>query len=897
MDDNSAPQQPRWPLSLLRRLLVPAYVDEIEGDLQEVFEEKMSRYPAPIARLLYTLELLSFLRPSLLKPRAGHRRNTSDKFRYDLKIAFRVFARRKLFTGINITGLTIGITAFVLILSYVRFESSYDLQHPNASDLYRVTLSNDGGANTIAANHPAVAAAMVREYPEVEAFARVVDKKILFGSFVLSYHSPSGEVIRTNANDLKIYIAEASLLQMFDIDLTRGDPETALTEPATVVISESTAQRFFGKEDPLDKILKIDNKDPARVTGVFKDLPENTHLTFDMLISFATLGDWVNTIWIYPEFYNYVRLHPQANPEELERQFPQLIQKYMSEVIEEHQLDVEFGLQKVSDIHLKSSLGKEISANSSEETLYFLLIIAVFVIAIAMINFINLSTAKSMERAKEVGLKKVVGAQRSALIVQFLLESLLVNLLGVMLSMALLCALIHPFNELVGLQVLSMDLWSEGWIWQVLASILVLGGLLAGAYPALVLSQFRPVQVLKGKYHQSKWGTILRKGLVVLQFTISIALMAGTFLVYHQFSFMQNKEVGYNMHHNVVINAPVVISDTSVQAQMIHFKSELERQSGVNGITLTNDIPGKRLDFHNKVRRAGEARDNYPETYLIAVDHEFLPTYEMKLLAGRNYRSDEATPFFGESEPIHPVIINRTLSEILGFLAPEDAVGARIAFTNGPRERDSRIIGVVEDHHQQSLRQAFEPTLLYYPKHHYAMYMTVNINREDWGKTLRDMEKAYAKTFPNDPFNFFFLEDQVMRQYEADVRFGKICLLFSILAIFIASLGLFGLGAYMAQQKIKEVSIRKVLGADLIEVLMLIPRSLLQLILVAGLVSLPLVYFAGHQWLSNFAFRVDITIWIFILPVVCVMFVALLAILFQSIRVAYVNPANTLRSE
>lgn len=749
MSNNRKNLQPRWPLAIIKALCVPEYAEEIEGDLEEAFEARMQDHPFWLGMVLYMWDVLSFLRPSLLNlNRRNQQVNVIDMLQNHFKIAIRVFSSSKLFTTINIAGLTIGITAFLLILNYVRFESRYDQQHPYADDLYRVTLSNDGGNTAIAANHPAVAAAMKREFPEVENFARMVDKKIIFGSFVLSYTNNQGEVVRNNANDYKMYVAEASLLELFEIAMVHGEASTALEAPNSLIISQRVAKQFFGEEDPLNKTFYVNNEHPVIVRGVFEDLPENTHLEFDLLVSFTTLGEWVDNTWVWPEFYNYVRLHPATDPSQVEAKFPQLIRKHMSEIMDEHGFETTFALQKVSDIHLKSQLGKEISANSSDEILYFLLVVAGFVIGIALINFINLSTAKSIERAKEVGLKKVVGAPRSSLITQFLLESLMINFLSVLLSILLLVLLMDPFNELVGLNVLSMDLLTQPWTWFVLLSVFFTGGILAGVYPAFILSGFKPVQVLKGKYQQSSSGTMLRKALVVVQFSISLMLIAGTFIVYSQFSFMQNQEVGYDKEHTVVINAPMVV-DSTINNQLSVFKDELIRYQEIHNISMTNDIPGKRIDWLNGVRRMNVTKEDGNQCYLMSVDHDFLPTYEMELLAGRNFKPEDITSYNNNEEnPIHPVIINRTLAKELGFNDVHDALNERIIFILGPKDRRSVIIGIVEDYHQQSLRLDYEPILFFYPNYYNSMYMTINVQMDNVQETRRSSKMSMPGSFP-----------------------------------------------------------------------------------------------------------------------------------------------------
>lgn len=894
-----AAHKPQWPLWILKKICHRPYLEEIEGDLEETYIAKSKMYRPFLAKLLYVFEVFSFLRYTLIrKPKFFSKFNDSDMLFNHFIITFRVLSKNKLFTTINIVGLAVGISAFLLITQYIEFENSYDSQHPRVEDIYRVTLSNNNGEGFFASNHPAVASNLKNDFPEVENFARLVPKSIIWGSFILSYTNERNEIIKSNANEHQMYVADASVLEIFDIQLTKGNPTTALSSPESLILSESVAKRFFGEEDPLNKVLRINNEHAVKITGVFKDLPDNTHLKLDILVSFSTLGDWVDTNWKWPEFYNYIRLHPGTDPQLVESKLPDFIDKYMGDIMTEHGFKVKFGLQPVRDIHLKSDIGQELSANANEKTLDFLNIISMFVIGIALINFINLSTAKSVERAKEVGLKKVVGAQKSALIGQFLLESLVVNFTSILISIVLVSLLIQPFNRLVGVEMLSLDIWVNPGIWLKLAVIFFAGGLLAGAYPAFVLSSFQPIEVLKGKFNQSSRGSFLRKSLVILQFAISVALIAGTYIVYSQYSFMQNQDLGYDTKHNLVLDAPMVV-DSTIQSKMEVFKSELQRKPGVHAVSMSNDIPGKRIRWLNGLRNINTQRDANVGCFLLTVDHDFIPTYDIELVVGRNFVKEDRTSFNTslDTRPIHKVIINKTAAKDLGFDNPKDALGKKVIFILGTTDRISEVIGIVDDYHQQSLQKGMDPILLFYPDYYAALYLTVNINTQNVQQTVSEIEASYAAFFPHDPFNSFFLDEYFNRQYQADLKFGKICLLFSGLAIFIAALGLFGLGSYMALQKIKEISIRKVLGASLSQVLMMIPRSLIKLIFISGIIALPLVYFVTHEWLLGYAFRVDVDLAMFLIPFLIVLLIGLLSVLIQSLKVATVNPVDCLKDD
>ena len=599
------------------------------------------------------------------------------------------------------------------------------------------------------------------------------------------------------------------------------------------------------------------------------------------------------------EFYNYIKLRPGTDPKEIESRFPSFAQKYLGDIMNEHGFEARFALQPVKDIHLKSHLKKEISINNSEGTLYFLLLVAAFIIAIALINFINLSTAKSMERAKEVGLKKVVGANRKMLIGQFLFESLFMNFFAILLSILLISLCIPSFNALVGLDVLSLGMWVQWEVWATMLAIFLGGGLLAGLYPAFVLSRFVPVEVLKGGFQKTGKGLALRKTLVITQFAISIALIAGTFIVYNQFSFMRNQDLGFDADHNLVLHAPFY-ADSTIQKKVETFKLELEKSPKINSITLSNEIPGRAIEWENGIRKPEEGKELAVGSNFLSIDHDFLTTYDIRLLAGRDFAERDATFFYNEDGPVgqgHRVIINNSAAKILGYSKPETAVNQKIVFKFGPIERTAEVIGVVEDYHQQSLQYAYNPIVfLNFAGYNSVSYITLNIVG-NVHESMMEIEAKFKEFFPNDLYRHFFVDDHFNKQYDAEVKFGKVCLLFSILAILIAALGLFGLGSYMAIQKTKEISIRKVLGASVGQALVIIPKNLLSLVLLSGAIAFPVIYIITQKWLESYAFKIEMGIWMFVIPLLIVMLVALLSIITQSLRAAMVNPADTLRSE
>jgi len=826
-------------------------------------------------------------------------------FKNHIKIAFRFFKKDKLFSAINVLGLTIGITAFVLLTEYVSYEKSYDEHLPRVNDLYRVTLTTNLGNNgfeTSATNHPTVGPAMLEEFPEVESYSRIANKPVVFsGRIILSYTNKLGGKIQSDANDDPIYFSDNSIIDMFALDFIQGNPLTALTEPNTIILSQNIASRFFGKENPLDKIIKINDGFELTVKGVFNDSPRNTHLPFGMVLSYATFGtngDFANS-WVWPEFYNYIKLKPGTDPRVVEAKFPAFVQKHLGDIMNEHGFEARFGMQPVRDIHLKSNLSKEISANNNERTLHFLMIVAVFIIVIALINFINLSTAKSMERAKEVGLKKVVGAKRGTLIWQFLFESLIINFFAILISVLLVSICIPYFNSLMGFGVLSLEMWGNWRLWTIMFSLFIGGGILAGLYPAFVLSGFIPIKVLKGGFQKTGKGLLLRKTLVITQFTVSIALIIGTYIVYSQFSYMQNQDLGFDSDHNLVISAPT-ITDSTTFRKLETFKRELAQNPNINVVTISNEIPGRAVEWGNSIREAHVRKELAVSSNFMSIDNDFFTTYDIAFLAGRDFMEEDASIYFGRDgqKPTgHRVIINQSAAKILGFKDPETALNKDVTYKFGPIDRTAEVIGVVSDHHQQSLRVGYEPMVfLYFDNYYFADHITANISGNVL-TTIKALESKYKEFFPNDLLHHFFVDDYFKRQYEADLKFGTICLLFALLAVLIAALGLLGLGSHMAAQKTKEIGVRKVLGASILQALLIIPKKLIGLVLISGIIAFPIIYFLLNNWLENYAFRISITPWMFLMPLVLVIIIALLSISAQSYKVAHINPSVSLKDE
>jgi putative ABC transport system permease protein len=820
------------------------------------------------------------------------------------KIAYRNLLKNKVFSIVNIFGLAIGMAACFFIFAYVHFESSYDRFHKNAADLYRVNISfggSFGGFPPMATNHPATGPAMKKDFPEVKDFARLAPPSVFLPSTTFTYTDPKGQDVTLNQE--KLFIADPSFLTMFSFPFVSGDPAKVLNESGSVVISASMAAAYFGKADPIGETLTLNRHQPFKVTGVFRDVPENSHLKFNMLISFLTAGDKFGYgEWGWPEFYTYVQLAPGTDPKKVEARFPAFVEHYLGNKQRELNFKTYLHMQPLGDIYLRSGDTKGAEAGGSEKEVYFLTLIGVLILVIAWINYINLSTAKSVERAKEVGLRKVVGGLRRQIVGQFMLESVLVNLLalGVAVVIVMLCfPFFGPFiGKAIDQGTASSGIWHAPGFWLATLSVYLTSAFLVGAYPAFVLSAFRPAAVLKGKFGNSARGIFLRKSLVVVQFVLSLLLIAGSITVYSQLSFMQHESLGYDKDQILVVKAPAY-TDSTFNQKIGVFEASLRQDPSIRGIAPSSDIPGRTVIDRNGMRQASQDKTHNYLTFLSQVNEQFLSTYGMSLVAGRNLnKSDTVNPFSaaGRSSKIR-VLVNEKVAKALGYKSNEAAVNQDIIFSYGPGELSGQIVGVVKNYHQRSLKEGYDPMLYLYPAYANWRYFSVQVKADHLPQTLAGIERAYKDVFAGNPYEYFFLNEYFGRQYQSDQRFGKVFGLFTGLAIFVACLGLLGLSAFMIRLRTKETGIRKVLGASITSLLILFSKDFVKLVAVASVIAIPLVYWGATQWLRNYAFHIRLEWFIFIGPPMLLLTISLVMIGVQSLKTALANPVDSLKTE
>jgi putative ABC transport system permease protein len=798
--------------------------------------------------------------------------------------AFRSFLRHRSFTVLNIVGLTLGMVASLLILQYVKYERGFDTFHNNAKDIYRVQYNqwqNGKLRFECAAAVPAVGPALKNNFPEVKRFTRLFPV-----SGVISYNSADRGQI--SFLEEKMQITDSSVFAVFDFKLLKGDPQYALAGPNKAVISKKAARKYFGEEDPVGKTISWNGDRKFEVMGIFEDIPENSHIKFDFMFSYQTLNkesqNQSETNWGWYDFNTYVLLQPGTDVRALQTKWDAYLERTRGEDWRKHNNRQEFLLKPLLDIHLYANLLQESEPDErgDGDSVYALTFIALFILIIAWVNYINLATARSLDRANEVGVRKVMGAQKNQLIYQFLSEAFLINLFAAAIALATVSMAWPIFSTLSGRNIpLSYMLQQDFWV--LLVGLFTLGTLLSGFYPALVLSSFKPVAVLKGKVMRSAHGSLMRKTLVVFQFVASVVLITGSIVVYQQLSFMRNQDLGIDIHKTLVVRAPGV-TDSLYAQKMESFKSEVLRISAIKSMSASTNVPGDEIFWASGVRRLVGGPQNTISGYTVGIDHDYIPSFDLKLAAGRNF--DKARVNERKS-----IVLNRAMSDALDFNDPTEAIGEKLV------QGDTfEIVGVLENYHQMSLKEAVTPLVFRFAQD-YASFYSFKIEGEKYGDVLASIQEPWRTVFPGNPLDYFFLDQFFNRQYNSDRQFGQIFTLFTILAIFIACLGLFGLASFMTMQRTKEIGVRKVLGSSVSGVVILLSRGFIQLVLLANLIAWPLAWYLMDKWLSGFPYHISMNPLLFVSAGTGVVLIAFLSVSVQTIRAARINPAQTLKYE
>lgn len=807
--------------------------------------------------------------------------------------AYRNLIRHKVFSILNIVGLAIGMAACLLILRYVSFELSYDGFHDNLSELNRIYFeryrSDEYQGRGIHTSYQ-LGPMLVGEVPEIQQFTRWHPR---YGGGVVTYFKPEGGV--TQFAEKGINYVDTSFLADFSFPLLQGNPKTALSAPKNIVLTESMVEKYFGQGvDPMGKILKVDggwSRGDYQVTGVVKDVPANSHMEFDFLLPMSDVlanRQYQNDDgWGWNNFITYVRLIPGADTTAVMEKMAAAYDKIHGEDLRSEDRQVFPKLQPVDRIHLYSSPNGTPSKEGKADTLSFFVLIGIFILLIAWVNYINLSTARAMIRAREVGIRKSIGALRIQLIQQFLLESLMVNLIAVLLAVGIAQLLMPVLSDLLG-KDLSLTYQDNTKFWLGLVVLFLVGAFLSGLYPAFVLSGFKPISVLKGLNEKLSFGISLRKILVIIQFAVSSFLIASTVAVYRQVDFMKSQDLGMNMDQMLVVRGPQVLTEAERERadQTIQtFKTEVLRNPRISHIASAGAVPGGGHNWGTGMRKVGKDRADNHTGSLVWVDYDFIETYDMKVLSGRPFSKD-----YGMDD--ESVVINETAVRIFDLGDPESALQERLILGGDT----VRILAVMKDFAWSSMREEQIPFLLA-PSEGQTRSFCARVSAEDMPGTITFIEEQFREFFPNNPFEYSFQDEFFNRQYKDDMQFGSIFGLFTSLAILVACLGLFGLTLFSASRRIREIGIRKVLGASIQDLLTLLTKDFLLLVMGGVVIGLPLAYMYIQDWLVQYAVRIDIGILFFLIPTLLVLLIALLAVGYQTLKSARSNPIVALRHE
>lgn len=789
------------------------------------------------------------------------------------KIAVRSLWRHKAFSFINILGLAVGIAACFLIFLYVRFETSYDSFHTKADRIYRIVADVKTPSETITTQgitSAPIAINVKKDFPEVEDAVRLGWD---------GYLVKKGDV---KFQEEYSVLADSTLFNVFDFPLIAGNKNTALKEPMSIIMSQTTAKKYFGNANPLgQQVLLTGAAINATVTGVMKDIPENSQIKANMFVSmssykqiygFATSdSEWTNHM-----FYTYLLLKPNTNVKALEAKFPAFMEFHHGRQAKELQMQDYLSLETLHDAYLKSKRDNFVKGSISNVRIFS--VIGIFILLIGCINFINLTTARSTERAKEVGIRKVVGAGKLQLTRQFIGESIVICLIAFVLSV-LLCSIAMPlFNQLAG-KTISTNIFNNPSYIFILFLLSIVIGMMAGFYPSLVLSSFKPVSVLKGSFSTTTKGLILRKGLVVFQFTISIVLIVGTIVVYTQLNYMRNQDLGFSKSQTIVIN-------TNFDKNKDVFKQSLSTEPGVLSTTYSSSVPGSghTSAYSEMQNKAGDIQKTNLDLYF--VDFNYINQYQFKVVAGRGFSGDFKT------DSTQAMVINESAARSLGYLNPNDAIGRNYSQWGSK----GKIIGVLKDFHYHSLQQNINPLVMRYEPWALGL-ISIKVSSANLQSTIKSIEKKWNSTIPNRPFDYYFLDEFFDKQYRAEEKFGNLFTNFAVLAIFISCLGLLGLASYSTIQRTKEIGVRKVLGASVSNIVNILSIEFIKLVLIAIVIASPIAWFGMNIWLHDFAYRTSITWWVFVIAGLSALMIAFATISFQAIKAAVANPVRSLRSE
>lgn len=879
MSSKNRTTPPRWLMRLFESFCRDEELEILQGDLHELYDQRLREKGRLLADIFFGLEVLDLFRPFVIK--RNTRLTTNIMLGNYLKVTYRNFIRQKLHSILNISGLVVGLSCFLLIALYIQDELSYDRFHGASDRIYRVLEHFESeGVGEHSASLP---------FPTGPALANTYPGQIKEAVRLFNFQSPSLALANKPAdkafNESRIFFADSTFLDVFDFPLLRGNRADALENPNSILITQSMAQKYFDGEDPMGKTLEFQGNQELLVTGILKDAPSNAHFQFDFIVSFASLRPWFNGgypgTWYWNPCWTYVLLEEHTDPRQLEGQFPPFVEANFPDFIKS---DVELELQALTDIHLHSKLDYEIQANSDIKTIYIFGAIALLVLFIAAVNFVNLSTARATKRAKEVGVRKTMGSRKSQLVTQFIFESVMMTVLAIGISFAVVLLVMPSFNALVEKSIGLPDVLSPQFLVGALGLALLVGAL-SGFYPAFVLSSFKTVAVLKNAPVKAM-GFNFRRILVTAQFGISVFLIVATLVAIDQFRLLRDQDVGFDKEHVLMI--PVIRSPMGQHYE--YFRSEALQSPFVKSVTGVEEIIGAKHQVGNYRFEGMERSKPFPRFFVL---HDFVETMDIEMAAGRDY--DRA---FITDDSL-AVVVNESMVNAMGWNSPEEAVGKQYYFGN---ELRGKVVGVVKDYHFISKHHPIGPLVLDLDTRPQAFnlfikYLAVKVDNSNLQQALADLQQAWTSTLPDRPFDAFFLEDRLNESYKAEQKLSRITVIFSILAILVACLGLFGLATFTVERRTKEIGLRKVLGIKTSAILVLLSKEFVYLILIALVVSIPVSYLLLERWLNGFAYRISIEVWPFIIAGLITFGVSTATVLYHAIRASWINPVQALKHE
>jgi putative ABC transport system permease protein len=807
-----------------------------------------------------------------------------------IRLSFRKIWNERSFSLLTITGLSLAIVSCTIILLYVRYERSFD--DFRSADVYRIAyhgFEHNVETGSSAQVVPALAPAIKQDIPEVKEAVRFAHTGPFMSDPVMEYKDKKFREIR-------IYFADNGMLAMFSYKMISGSAERALDKPNQVVLSRSVATKYFGNEEPLGKTLTFQRGEIGAkeiiVTGVFEDEPANAHFHTDFLVSFSTLELNLDNDWEWGNFYSYIQVQPGLEKKTVEAKIPELLNKRLGNYISESAKEgrrMEFLLQPIHTIHLESKLWGEIEANGDSRTVNFLNAIAILILLIAWINYINFSIARSAENSKEISIRKINGSSRAQLITQLIVDAATINLLAMLISIGLIQMALPVLKFIVGLPDAIAFTWQSA---AIMLSIFVIGTLCSGLYPAIFISKLNPVSLLKGKISRSAINLTLNKALIVFQFTASVILIIGTITVFSQLTFMRDKELGLNLQQTLIVKGPAV-KDSTYQATLSFFANETKKIPRISSFAVSSSIPGEELHWGRSFMRK-DAPDNSVNCAIVAIDENFFDLFGARFSAGNNFPD-------GTTAWQNAIIINETAAKTFGYAEASLAVDKTIMWNENDQQLPKRVIGVVKDFNQQSFHKNVEPIVFTLKKYVIAPwageFYAFKMNGGDVKNSIADIHALWSSIYPQNPFDYFFMDEYFNAQYKNDEQFGRVFTVFSGLAIFIASLGLFGLTAYMTAMRTKEIGVRKVLGSSTFGLVSLLSANYLVLVFISFIIACPIAMILMEEWLSQFAYRIPLSLWIFVGAGLLCFFIATITVGIKSWQAARMDPARSLKYE